>query len=371
MIINFLARIARLMIRIVLRVLFFVLFTIGITLLTVPFWSVLTPEMSLVQQKLISDMGGVVLVIVLAFGFLLLSIWLRGRLMDLQQEEHDRTAQNIMNQLRADPRASVAEFYLYLRAFETTGNLHAPLYLRLRKFSIGLHRLVTNDVESYVSNSVRGIGPFIALGRPGEAIGVGRILTEEKQWQTDIVTLMKRAKGILLVPSNQPGTLWEIETLQREDLLNKVVFIMPPRTEGEFDTKERWEVAREVMASHGLEAPEHQERGLLFEVGTAGKVTNLEPMLLNSARQVRESMKRLLSDDPPKGGLFKAISVADRRIRWATFWGWVETLRQLLPYAIAAVGLFLVPPDIGFDSKESWATVWNRTMTALVLAQDQ
>jgi hypothetical protein len=46
--------------------------------------------------------------------------------------------------------------------------------------------------------------------------------------------------------------------LKREGLLAKVIFIMPPRTKGELDTKERWEAARQALASHGLEAPEHQ-----------------------------------------------------------------------------------------------------------------
>ena len=215
---------------------------------------------------------------------------------------------------------------------------------------------------------MRSIGPLIALGRPGEAIGAGRIITEDANWMADILILMKRAKAIFLVPSSQPGTLWEIETLKREGLLNKVIFIMPPRTKGEFDTKERWEAARQAMASHGLEAPEHLERGLLFEVGTDGKVSNVEPLLLDSMRQVRKSMKRIMSDDPPKGGLFKSIAVADKRTRRATFWGWFATLQQLSPYALVALAIFVDHTAVGFNPSESWATVFDRSMTARAIS---
>ena len=345
--------------------------TLGFSLLFMPVWNVLTPEMSLVVQKLISVMGGVVVVIVLGLGFLLLGTWSRRRLINLQQARNDLTAQRIMSELRANPEAPVAEFFLYLRAFETTGRLRVPLYLRLRKLSVGLNQLVTNDVESYVSNAVRGVAPLIALGRPGEAIGAGRIVTEDANWMADIVTLMKRAKGILLVPSSRPGTLWEIETLKHEGLLNKVIFIMPPRTKGRLDTRERWEVARQALNSYGLQAPEHHEQGLLFEVGPDGRISNVEPLLLNSARQVRKSLERIMSDTPPKGGLFKAIAVADKRIRRATFWGWGETSRQLSPFAIAAVAMFVDHPAVGFNPSEPWSTVWDRSMTARIISDHE
>ncbi|HXV82750.1 MAG TPA: hypothetical protein VEG60_23035 [Candidatus Binatia bacterium] len=353
--------------RIVLRVISYLAVSTGFFFLFVPIYPIFT-EQSLLVHKLFSVMGGVEVVIVLALVLLALGTWLRRRLIKLRQAENDRIAQQIMSKFRADPAVPVAEFYLYLRAFETTGKLRVPLYLRLRKISIGLFQLVTSDTESYVSNAVRSIAPLIALGRPGEAIGAGRIVTEDANWMADILILMKRAKAILLVPSSRPGTLWEIETLKREGLLKKVIFIMPPRTKGEFDTKERWEAARQALVSHGLEAPKHQERGLLFAVGPDGKVSNVEPMLLNSVRQVRKSMKRMMSDDPPKGGLFRAIAVADRRTRRAAFLGWAETLRQLSPYALGALAIFINQPAVGFNPGESWATVLDRSITAQIIS---
>lgn len=148
------SRLARWAMRGALRVAFYLTFYVGFFLLLVPFSDVLTSDSLLMSQKLISVMGGVIVVVALGLGLMLLGIWLRGRLIDLQQGENDRTAQRIMSALRADAKASVAEFYLYLRAFETTGKLRVPLYLWLRKISIGLFRLETNDLESYVSSAV-------------------------------------------------------------------------------------------------------------------------------------------------------------------------------------------------------------------------
>ena len=362
------SRMARWTMRSALRVTSPLAIFIGFFFLFLPIL-VMFPENALFAEKLIHVTGGVGVVIVLALVFLAFGTWLRGRILKLRQADNDRVAQRIMSELRADPAATVGDFYLYLRAFETTGRLRVPLYLRLRKISVGLIQLVTNDTESYVSDAVRKIAPLIALGRPGEAVGAGRIVTEDANWMADALILMKRAKAIFLVPSSRPGTVWEIETLKREGLLSKVIFIMPPRTKGELDTKERWEAARQALASHGIEAPEHQERGLLFEVGADGKVSNVEPMLLASVRQVRKSMKRIMSDDPPKGGLFKAIAVADRRNQRAAFWGWLETLRQLSPYALGAVALFVYDPAaVGFNPSESWATVFERSHTAKAMS---
>jgi hypothetical protein len=365
------ARAGRWTVRAFLRVASFLAINVGFVLVLSPFMIGLSLDVALVVQKFISSMGGVAVVIAVGIAFLLSGAWLRRRLLTLRQAESDRTAARIMTDLRTHPDARVPAFYLYLRAFETTGRLRVPLYLRLRKISIGLSQLVTNDVESYVSNAVRRVAPLVALGRPGETIGAGRIVTEDGNWMTDIATLMRRATGILLVPSSRPGTLWEIETLKRDGLLSKVIFIMPPRAKGELDTKERWEAARQAMASHGLEAPDHQDRGLLFELGPDGRVNNVEPMLLNSRRQVRKSIKRILSPDPPKGGLFAAIARAHRRTRRATFWGWGETVRQLSPYAVAVIALFIPERTGAFDPTESWATVLDRSVTAKSLSDHE
>lgn len=346
---------------------------VGFLLLVLPFNTQLSLQYALPSAKLLSIAGGVSASVLLGLALVVLGLFLRKRVIVSRQKRNDRTAQEIMTTLRANPDAAVPEFYLYLRAFETTGRLQVPLYLRLRKFSIGLWQLVTSDLESYVGDAVGGAVPLIAMGRPGESVGAGRVVATEENWEGDISTLMRRATGILVIPSSRPGTLWEMDALKRNGLLSKVVFVMPPRTHGGgvLDTRERWEAARQILVGHGIEAPEHQERGLLFEANADGKVCNVEPLLLNSARQVRKSLRRLLSDASPRGGLYHAIAVAHKRARGSSFRGWLETARELSPLPLAAGALLLGSSTAGFVPAESWATVWDRSMTAGELADYQ
>jgi hypothetical protein len=340
-------------------------FYAGGFLLMLPFMHIAVPSFDLLALKFAAAFGGSTVVALVGLALMLLAAALRQRIFRRRQQKNDQIADRIMGDLRANADAPVPSFYLYLRAFETTGRLHIPLFLRLRKLSVGMSSLSTNDVESHLSDAIRRIGPLIALGHPGETFGAGRIDTDDSKWTADIRVLMARARGILLVPSHRPGTLWEIETLKNEGWLAKCIFIMPPRAVGELDTKQRWEVARQALALHQLDAPEYQEHGLLFEVGPDGHVSNVEPMLLTSGRQMRKSLERLLSADPPRGGLFKSIARAERQTTRATRWGWAETLRQLSPYALALAGLVINRPGVGFNPKDSWATVLNRTMAGM------
>ena len=322
------------------------------------------PGISLLCDKLVSTMGGRFSTAALTLLLLVSSQQLWGRRIHLRQREYDNTAQRVLGDLCADPAAPVPDFYLYLRAFETTGKLHVPLYLRVRRKCIWVaQRLVTDDVESFVSLSVGRGAPLIAFGRPGEAIGAGRIVTDEESWKKHILVLMRRAKGILLVPSDRPGTLWEMKALRQEGLLGKVVFIMPPLSKGEFDTQERWNSARAIMATHGLEAPEHQERGMLFAVGADGKVSNAEPLLLSSPRKIRKSVTRLFKAKRSRS-LYKAYAAADKRAGRGAFWGWAENARQLSIFPVIVLAVFMSQPNVGFDPKESWATVLDRSTTA-------
>jgi hypothetical protein len=327
------------------------------------------PGMSLMAQKLVYTVGGRGWATILAVLFLMCSQWLRGRLLHFRQREYDYTGRRALADLRADPNARVPDFYLYLRAFETTGKLHVPLYLRLRRKFIWVgQRLVTDDLESYASLAVGSVAPLIALGKPGEAIGAGRIVTDDASWQADIITLMRRAKGILLVPSERPGTVWEMDTLKREGLLSKVVFIMPPLTKGEYDTRARWNTAKQAMATHGLEAPEHQDRGMLFRLDLDGKLVNVEPLLLSSPRKIRKSLKRIFKTKRGSG-IYKAIVKADKRAGGAAFWGWLENGRQLSVFPVALLAVFMATPNTGFDPRETWATVFDRSMTSRELSE--
>jgi len=62
------------------------------------------------------------------------------------------------------------------------------------------------DFERLLAIAVDSYAPLIALGRPGEQVGAGRILTTEERWQEDFRKLAEAARLILLMPSAHPGT---------------------------------------------------------------------------------------------------------------------------------------------------------------------
>jgi hypothetical protein len=329
------------------------------------------PENAILFNKLAYEVGGVGVLVLIGVG-LISAAWLtRGAMLKIRQRRNDSIAAAIMQSLRTDPGTPRGDFFLYLRAFETTGRLNIPLYLHLQQFGASAGRLLTNDVESYVSSAIRRVAPLIALGRPGEADGAGRILSKDERWMADVLLLLKRCKAILVMPSHRPGTLWEIEAIKREGLLSKCVFMMPPRSKkGGLDTHERWESARRGMAELGLEAPEYEDSGMLFVLAPNGKVAEVEPILLGSKRQIRKSLRRLLDDKPPEGGLFAAITRADRRRRRAAWFGWLEVARFWSPYVLAATSVFLPSAPVT-PTNESWGLTFDRSSALKTISDYQ
>ena len=159
------------------------------------------PSFDLLALKFAATFGGSVVVALLGLGLLLAAAALRQKAFRQRQKKNDNVAKGIMRDLRANPNARVPPFYLYLRAFETTGRLHIPLFLRLRKFSVGMSSLSTNDVESHLSDAIRKIGPLIALGHPGEAFGAsGDTFNFAATRTTDLQLVNRRPDAQLILP---------------------------------------------------------------------------------------------------------------------------------------------------------------------------
>ena len=102
-------------------------------------------------------------------------------------------------------------FGVYLRPFVTTNR-------------VPLGRM---DLETLLAYSFAPLLPFVALGRPGEHVGAGRIQTTDDHWQDKIAAMLERSALILCIPTARPGTMWELGQLRTRGLLTKTIFIMP------------------------------------------------------------------------------------------------------------------------------------------------
>jgi Ankyrin repeats (3 copies)/Ankyrin repeat len=205
---------------------------------------------------------------------------LRGQRLRLVQEDRDRSAGEISQLLNAEEYANKAlppEFGLYLRAFMTTDKLH----------------LQGIDLETIVAYSIAPSLPLLALGKPGEHIGAGRIRTSDEGWQEEILRLMEAARLILIIPSHRTGTLWEIDTLRTLGYFKKTIFIMPPELtfhDGKYS--QDWKKTVTAAQAVGVEFPNHIAEGVFFRLGENGDFEDFAPLV----------SKELLKEQAPVGG---------------------------------------------------------------------
>lgn len=97
-----------------------------------------------------------------------------------------------------------------------------------------VHRvdLLWYDLETLLAHLVEPWAPLIGLGTPGEQLGAGRLESSDPTWRDQVVQLSAAAQRIFLLPSNRPGTAWELDHIApRPHLLAKPVFIVPPTTD--------------------------------------------------------------------------------------------------------------------------------------------
>ena len=172
--------------------------------------------------------------------------------------DSDRAA-SIERELAAGRRTE--RFFLFLRPFYVTGKLGVA---NPRKSSLVLSPAYyapdVVDWETLFAEQVERFGRFVALGRPEEAVGAGRISTSEREWREKFIRLATLADAIFVIPSNRAGTRFEIDWLRDRGWLNKCVFVWP----GAFDS---------VAAQYGENGAEIL-RGVgaarLAEAGAAG-----------------------------------------------------------------------------------------------------
>ncbi|MER8777013.1 hypothetical protein [Mesorhizobium sp. M0977] len=152
--------------------------------------------------------------------------------------------------------------------------------------------------EMQLVKAMRWSGPVIGLGHPGEALGIGRILTNEDDWKSAAAKLAEMATYIICIPSSRPGTLWEIDYLLHGGFIRKTTFVMPATPpqglfrRKPFALKDDW--ARLVIEARnrGVFFPDYQNENLLFCLGPEHSLRT-EKFNLTSYRSLRNGIRRL------------------------------------------------------------------------------
>lgn len=134
-------------------------------------------------------------------------------------------AQEVMEQ---DSRPPV----VYLRPFRADEQSIETSPRGEREGGIGDHWLGAQaSHEDRISSALAAIGPFVAVGKPGEwlthAGGAARVYLSDDNWKAVVESLVHRAAAVVLKPEATEGTLWEVNLVSRNVDLERVLLIVP------------------------------------------------------------------------------------------------------------------------------------------------
>jgi hypothetical protein len=197
-----------------------------------------------------------------------------------QQRFRDKRALEIFSAVKA---GKPAIYSLYLRGFGTTGHLHfgkggkARLEDRLQDLEIRGGQNAFSDLETLITEAMEYFAPMIALGRPGEQLGAGRVETEEENWIEDFQLLALHAKTLVLFPIATEGTLREVEFIVKHGFWPKTIILMPTENpSANWDLQ--WDYMKRKAEEFGLDFPVYQSGGMVFKIGQQGSPEDFQSL---------------------------------------------------------------------------------------------
>ena len=147
------------------------------------------------------------------------------------KERRDRSAQNILSNIR---KGQSQEFIFYIRRFYSDTGIDIRLY---NDSLISFSNFFPFPIDNYFWRAAPFKCPVIRIGGKNQTFSAGTIYfseDEEKKWRTAFRDLAKASKIILSIPLTEEDSalLTEIEWIKNNNLLHKIVFVMPSK--GEF-----------------------------------------------------------------------------------------------------------------------------------------
>jgi hypothetical protein len=219
-------------------------------------------------------------------------------------------------------------FSLYLRPFLTTDHLPAQVLPSERRAGSD-GRAEHLDLETILYRALDKRCELVGLGKPTDiADGAARVVADPDHWKAVAKRLISEAAFIILVPSAQRGTLWEVEELQRGGHLGKTIFVMPEQQRTQPDgvvvrtqqakpwqnsltgtgvtvfspsrhhlnVAAEWGRARTALAGRGIALPSYNASGAFFTVSADdGKPTQVAPAPLSLLVRQEHYVRRALA----------------------------------------------------------------------------
>jgi hypothetical protein len=101
--------------------------------------------------------------------------------------------------------------------------------------------IVGLTVEQRLARLLRRIGPFVAIGRPGEELpelGAARMYVSDNDWQQVVGDFLEKTQLVVLQVAESPGLIWEMEAVGRRMEAERVLLFLP------FDPRRDWRKKR-------------------------------------------------------------------------------------------------------------------------------
>jgi hypothetical protein len=96
-------------------------------------------------------------------------------------------------------------------------------------------------LEETVARELRHVGPFEAIGKPGERlpqIGARRLYVPDTDWQEVVTSYIARSRPVILIAGKTTWVQWELATTVALDRLPDLLIVFPRTAES--DRAERW-----------------------------------------------------------------------------------------------------------------------------------
>lgn len=124
--------------------------------------------------------------------------------------------------------------------------------------------LLGETSEQQLATAFRQVGPFVAIGRPGELpdLGASRLYADENDWQARVLELFGRAGLVVLQLGYTPGFRWELDQALAQVDLRRLLIFVPAGGGPMYDR-----LAELVQERHGIEIPARKPVLELASVG--------------------------------------------------------------------------------------------------------
>ena len=184
-------------------------------------------------------------VLIVAWCFFVRVLWRRGRKLaaiDAQAALRSDSRRPILylRSFRDDPLLMEGEWGLLVNRDGRVGHrgTRGPIARAFYRMATRLQATTGGGgrLEENVSRVVAPIGPFVALGAPGERLpelGAARAYTTDDTWQNEVIEWMDMAQLIVAVAGPTHSLRWEFDNILSRNAWAKLLILMPPSTANE------------------------------------------------------------------------------------------------------------------------------------------